>query len=124
MKKLVYMFLLVGSLLIGANVVNAAGKNKTKMKYVSCADQTAQIKSLIGTPDLQLNGTSSVKVEFSIDENNIITVKEVKTDNAKLKEFVTQKLNGKRINGNCIEMKEQSLNLVFATQKEEIYTIY
>jgi hypothetical protein len=124
MKKLVYMFLLVGSLLIGANVVNAAGKNKTRMKYVSCSDQTTQIKELIGTPDLSLSESSSVKVKFSISEDNIITVTDVKTDNEQLRNFVTSRLNGKRINGNHIEMKDQSLNLMFLAKKEEIYTIY
>ena len=84
MKKLVYMFLLVGSLLIGANVVNAAEsgskKHKAKMKYVSCSDQTSQIKTLIGIPDLVFDESASVKVEFSISEDNIISVKEVKTN--------------------------------------------
>lgn len=122
MKKLVYMFLLVGSLLIGANSVNAAGKNKTK--YVSCADQTTQIKELIGLPDLTLDKSSTVKVIFSISENNVISVSDVKTENEQLRKFVMNKLNGKRICGNNIEMKDQSFNLVFLAQKEEIYTIY
>ncbi len=124
MKKLVYMFLLVGSLLIGTNGVSVAGKNKTKMKYVSCADQTTQMKDLIGVPDLSIAESSPVKVEFSISEDNIISVTDVKTEDTKLKEFIFQKLNGKRINGNYIETKDQSLNLVFQTQKEEISTIY
>ncbi len=128
MKKLVYMFLLVGSLLIGANVVNAAGdgtkKNKAKMKYVSCSDQTIQIKTLIGSPDVLINESATVNVVFSISENNIVSVTEVNTENAKLKQYVLQKLNGKRINGNDVAMSDQSLMLVFQKQKEEIFTIY
>ena len=128
MKKLVYMFLLVGSLLIGANVVNAAGdgakKNKAKMKYVSCSDQTAQIKSLIGSPDLLLNETTNVTVKFNISENNIVSVSEVTTENARLKQYVMQKLNGKRIDGNDVAMNDQTFSLVFKKQEESIFTIY
>lgn len=126
MKKLVYMFLLVGSLLIGANVVNATshGNKKSKAKMVvSCSEQTAQIKALIGTPDLALTESALVKIAFSISENNIISVTDVKTDNAELKKFVFQKLNGKRIDGNNIEMKDQLLNIAFQNQEEK-FNVY
>jgi hypothetical protein len=129
MKNLVYMFLLVGSLLIGANAVNAAAdgskKHKAKMKYVSCSDQTSQIKSLIGNPDLSLkNEVSSVEVNFNISDDNVISVNNINSDNAELKEYVFKKLDGKAIRGNEVELKNQTLTLVFKAEKAKIYSIY
>ncbi len=127
MKKLAYMFLIVGSLLVGANVVNAAAdgaKKKAKTRFVTCSEQTNQMMALIGSPDILLNGTSKVEVNFNINEYNVITVNEVKSDNAELAKFVSSKINGTRIDGNEVQMKNQSLTLVFKTEQEEIYTVY
>jgi hypothetical protein len=128
MKKLAFMFLLVGSLLIGANVVNAAGggskKDKAKTRYVSCSEQTNQIKALIGSPDILLDASSKVEVNFNISEDNTISVNEIKTDNVELEKFVFEKMNGKRIEGNQIEMKNQTLSLVFKTGQSDVYNVY
>jgi hypothetical protein len=127
MKKLAYMFLIVGSLLMGANVVNAAGdgaKRKAKTRFVSCSEQTCQIKALIGSPDIALKGTSKVEVNFSINEYNVITVNEVKTDNEELKNYIYSKVNGSRIHGNEVEMTNQSLTIVFKSEKQEIFVVY
>jgi hypothetical protein len=128
MKKLAFMFLLVGSLLIGANVVNAAGdgakKNKAKTRYVSCSDQTNQIKALIGSPDIVLNATSKIEVNFNISEDNTISVNEIKTDNVELEKFVFEKMNGQKIEGNQIEMKNQTLSLVFKTGQSDVFSVY
>ena len=127
MKKLVYMFLLVGSLLIGANVANAADygnkKNKAKM-YVSCSEQTAQLKALIGNPNLVLDQSYIVKVTFSINENNVVTINDIKTDNAELKRLVFQKLNGKQIEGNNVEINNQSLTIAFENQDDKSNVFY
>ncbi len=125
MKKLAYMFLLVGSLLLGTNVVNADGaKKKSRTKFVSCADQTCQIKALIGSPDIFLDRSSKVEVKFSINEYNVITVNEVNAENAELRNFVYNKMNGSRINGNEVEVKDQSLKLLFKPEVEEIFLVY
>lgn len=126
MKKLAYMFLLVGSLLMGANVVNAAGdgaKKKAKTRFVSCSEQTNQIKALIGNPEVLLDGSEKVEVNFSIDEYNVITVNEVKTDNQELKSYIISKVNGSKINGNEVDMKNQSVSMVFRPE-ETVFTIY
>ena len=127
MKKLAYMFLIVGSLLIGANVVNAAedgAKRKAKTRFVSCQEQTCQIKALIGSPDIALKGSSKVEVNFSINEYNVITVNDIRTDNAELKQYIYSKVNGSRINGNDVEMSNQTLKLLFTTEKQEIFVVY
>jgi hypothetical protein len=128
MKKLAFMFLLVGSLLIGTNVVIAAGdgakKNKAKTRYVSCSDQTNQIKALIGSPDVLLETTSKVEVNFNISEDNTISVNEIKAENVELEKFVFEKINGKKIEGNQVEMKNQTLSLVFKTGQSDVYSIY
>lgn len=126
MKKLAYMFLLVGSLLVGANVVNAAGdgaKKKAKTRFVSCSEQTNQIKALIGNPEVLLDGSEKVEVNFSINEYNVITVNEVKTDNQELKNYIINKVNGSKINGNEVEMKNQTVSMVFRAE-ETVFTIY
>lgn len=127
MKKLAYMFLIVGSLLAGANVVNAAedgAKRKAKTRFVSCQEQTCQIKALIGDPDILLDGASKVEVNFSINEYNVITVNDIKTDNEALKKYIYSKLNGSRIHGNDVEMTNQTLKLLFRTEKQDIFVVY
>ena len=128
MKKLAFMFLLVGSLLIGANVVNAAGdgarKSKAKTRFVSCSEQTNQIKDLIGSPDILLDEASKVEVNFNISEDNTISINEIKTDNVELEKFVFERINGKKIEGNQIEMKNQTLSLVFKTGQSEVFNVY
>ncbi|HVD98962.1 MAG TPA: hypothetical protein VNB90_12220 [Cytophagaceae bacterium] len=127
MKKLAYMFLIVGSLLAGANVVNAAGdgaKKKAKTRFVSCSEQTSQIKALIGSPDLVLESTSKVEVNFSLNEYNVITVNDVKTDNADLKKYVYSKMNGNRIHGNDVDMKDQKITLVFKPEQQPIFSVF
>ena len=128
MKKLAFMFLLVGSLLIGANVVNAAGdgakKNKAKTRFVTCSEQTDQIKALIGSPDILLDAASKIEVNFNISEDNTISVNEIKTDNVELEKFVFEKINGKRIEGNQVEMKNQTLSLVFKTGQADVFNVY
>jgi hypothetical protein len=121
MKKLVFMSLLVGSLLIGTTVVNAAGdgamKSKDKMKYVSFSEQINQIKELIEGPDLILKDASRAVVNFDISEDNRITVNEIKTDNIELEKFIFEQMNGKKIKGNNVEMKNMMVAFVFRNEK-------
>ena len=115
------MFLLVGSLLIGTNVVNATGNgamnSKDKAKYVSLSEQVQQIKELIEGPDLELKDASRAVVNFNISEDNRISVNEIKTDNIELEKFIFGQLNGKKIKGNNVEMKNMILNFVFRNEK-------
>lgn len=126
MKKLSFIVLLVGSLLLGTTFAKASNygeKDRTKSRYVTCAEQTSQMKELIGTPDF-ISKTTTLEIVFDLNEYNTITLSEVKTDNAELRKYVYRNLNGKRIFGNDRVMSNQSLNLVFNVQQETIFLVY
>lgn len=128
MKKVVIVFLMVSSLLLGTNLVNATHndtkKDRTKTKMVTCTEQVDQIMTLIGTPSFDMSGETKVVVRFSLNEHNLVEVTEVVTENAALQKYVIQKMNGKRIRGNEVEVKDQSLTILFVAEQNEVYTVY
>ena len=128
MKNLTIVFLMISSLLLGhisANAVTTSTKkDRTKTKMVSSTEQVGQIMDLIGTPSLDIRNESKLVVHYSINEHNLIEVNDVETESKALKNYVMRNMNGKRIKGNDIEVKDLSLNIVFKSEKNEIYTIY
>jgi len=119
---------MISSLLLGhisANAVTTSTKkDRTKTKMVSSTEQVGQIMDLIGTPSLDIRNESKLVVHYSINEHNLIEVNDVETESKALKNYVMRNMNGKRIKGNDIEVKDLSLNIVFKSEKNEIYTIY
>ncbi|HSZ24476.1 MAG TPA: hypothetical protein VK766_02100 [Cytophagaceae bacterium] len=116
MKKTTFLCFVIASLIVTVNVANAGiggDKKQTKVKHVSSAEYTKQIKALIGTPDLSLESSFKVDVNFDVSEDNIISVNEIITDNVALEKYIFEKINGMKINGNDIEMKNKTLSFVF-----------
>ena len=56
-------------------------------------------------------------MNFDISEDNRITVNEIKTDNIELEKFIFEQMNGKKIKGNNVEMKNMMVAFVFRNEK-------
>ena len=126
MKKLAYIFLLAGSLVMGINSVNAAddgAKSKAKTRFVSYNEQTSQIKVLIGTPGFEVGETTSIEVNFNMSEDNVLSVNSINTDNIKIEKYVFKQINGKKIKGNNIELKNQTIRVDFVPDKQVVFNI-
>jgi hypothetical protein len=127
MKKITFLFLIVGSLLIGTTLTNASNdgvdKNRSKTRFVSCEEQTTQINELIGNPGF-IKGSVKADIVFNMNEFNIITVSDVKTENEALKKYIYQKLNGKRIQGNEVEMLNQKLSMRFTNERDKTFLVF
>ncbi len=95
MKTLAIIFSLITSLLISTGKVEA--KNTSNKTTASAVRE--QVVKKIGMPELSREkiGHASVTVKFSINENNLIIVKEVSGKNSFLNEYVGNKLHHSKI---------------------------
>ncbi|MCS6824141.1 MAG: hypothetical protein NZ529_07565 [Cytophagaceae bacterium] len=126
MKKLAIASISVGIMLSG--IASYAGfdgaKEKAKTRFVSYEKQINRIKSLIGSPDVELDGPCKVVVNFTISKENVIYVNEINTDNPAIERYIFREIHGKKIKGNFVELKNQVLEFEFIPEKDNEYFIF
>ncbi len=123
MKNLLSLFITALLMITGAFAINPSNNGVITNKTLVLSQR---INTLIGNPTHLLNGTNqSVMIAYDVDANNIMHVKDIATSNSELKEYITKRLDGKKIKNVQLSDMQGVVKVHFVSRKEhKLYLQY
>ena len=90
---------LIGILFLSTTLFSTNLSAKDTTNYASTPDVRSELVKLIQNPNLKQHGITEadVQIQFTIEENGMINILNVKTGNDYLAAFIKEKLNNKKL---------------------------
>src|SRR4051812_10792897 len=97
------------------NLFAAQGEEEKSSGAKPCLNLNKAVKRLMSYSDFNENEQiqGSVVVKYNIDQNNIVNINEMQSNDDRLKDYVYSKLNGKQVCDNNTDNKDQLIKINF-----------
>ena len=112
MKKIIFsgfaLMILLQTAVVSANSSVERPKGKKNATYASVS---SEIKDMLDFHDFgAINKTNGkVLISYYIDQNNLLHIKDIGSNNADLRNYVLQTLDGKEVHASNIENNKESI---------------